>query len=348
MKIIINICCALIITLSYGILNAETTEPVYVILINDVQVPILINGKESGKLTIKKGSRHKILSKNENYIKISFGGQETKINISQTNYQEQLDEQIRKKREEAQQKEELETTRKLKEEQLKKEQEIKNTINTYESAKREIAWLKETDKTSADIELIKPLFERTQKFIADYEAADEAARENLSKTFMSDRKTLLVKLPLQCYKYNEFLKKSLPTTFIFNMFKGSHDFYMQFGDGDFCTVSTFTINDLKEFAQVFSKVDEWISICRNEKLDTSKEIGTFGNAVTFELLSKDQGKYILFSIRAKGSFSKQSLIEQQDVVLSEIGWEVLKSKVRNADVIFNEKQKQINDAEKLK
>ena len=132
-----------------------------------------------------------------------------------------------------------------------------------------------------------------------------------------------------------------------NLFKDSHDYYIQVGAGSLCTVAPMTSADLLNLYKSGYSIDDWTAQCRTEKLNASKEVGSVG-ALTLEFVSKDDGNTIYLTIRAKGSFEKDRLLKEQTVAVNMLNWYCLRYRAHNAEDLYIESQRRKLNAESLR
>ena len=95
-----------------------------------------------------------------------------------------------------------------------------------------------------DVDTVKLIMAVGDEFIREYESGDETARVTASKAYMERLKLVYGNKPVYGYKYNSLLKKEIAVPIVFGIYRNSDDFYIEVGDGAFCTVASLPIDAL--------------------------------------------------------------------------------------------------------
>ena len=332
-----------------GLFWVKGDIPSEIILNDDVSVPLINNGKQVGTMKIKSGTTVKVSEIIGDSLKIKHINSETTVLKSKTNFNDILKqkEDLRIQAE-TQRKEEEVQTQKVKLEQKEKDEE-KKIFDIYIGAKKTLEHLKnrgysinqEDEIASGKIKTL------TECFITSYESNVPQERGKLALEYLIQKNDLLKNCPCYAEKYNEFVKKLLPTPIKFNVYSDSNDFYIQVGDGAFCTIATVELSDILNLLNNSRKINDWFDQCLTEGLDTNKEIGSYGN-IGLELVSRKKGTLIWISLKANGETTKDRLIEEQSVMLTKLNWDILTAKLTQVNEIFNERENRKNNAEKLR
>ena len=153
--------------------------------------------------------------------------------------------------------------------------------------------------------------------------------------------------PVFGYRYNEIVRDEVAVPIIFDMYSNSAQFYLRVGDGDFCTVAPIALGKIREIVAGLNKALEWAEQCRKEQLNAEKLVGDW-STVRLEFVSKDGGAHCFIWLRARGPFTKQSLLEDNTVKLNMLNIRCLAVRMVNARNIAMERLHIERDSERLK
>ncbi len=198
-----------------------------------------------------------------------------------------------------------------------------------------------------DVQAVEALITAAEAVVKAYESGDKEKTIELGKARQAIKDVVYQKSDIRAYKYNELLKQDVAVPVKFDLYTGGEDFYLKFGDGNFSTIVTVPLNDLVGFVSSLPKVDSWITTCREQKLETRKEIYRIGDTV-FTFNSFGGGKMWTVWVKIHGNFREDALVESQEVKLAPLNFWRLGEHMLQARQIALKKLKEMQDSEKLR
>ncbi len=342
----------------------------YIIILSFIS--IILTARDLETLDGKKYKGITILGNNLSHLEIMHNSGITKIPFSnlskkyqkEFNYSKEKAEEFLKKKVDELKEKELEELEKKKIEEINKKKadefEKKKAIEEMEKSLKEKTRKKEIlidnlKKIYANqITLLKKIYLTPRSnsdmktailLIKIYEQLLSISPENyFDKKYnglILQSQNIMKQKDIIAYKYNEILKEDIEVAVEFNISYNSDDFYFKIGDGAFSTVVFLNKSQLLELKQSIIKIQEWKSKCRKDKMNVRKKVGDFGK-MSIEFVSDYNGEFIYILLTAKGAILKQT-VGINTLNISAIYWHIM-----NAPKLYSEKEKLINNANKLK
>jgi len=225
----------------------------------------------------------------------------------------------------------------------------KDMESTYEDAKYYLDEFtkNKTDHLDKDISFIEAITCLNEKYIKDYDTANYDDKKKLTKDFKVKWDYAIRNKDIYGFKYNELLHRVIPEMIRFSTYTDTDQFYLQVGDGNFCTVAEMPDNIINSLINTTAgKIPAWTKTCREGALNASKHIGEFGNIDVY-FQSTQNGKYQFLKITIHGKYSRQALIETQDVFVDELNYMCLINKMMNRELILQKKHDSNNNGDLL-
>jgi len=338
----------IIYIISSGLLFSSLPE--IVLLTDNVSFPLEAQGKIIGSVKVPKGTSVKLLGwVDKDHVRLRHNNVETTASVKQTDLQDKIaDQQVtlekQKETEEwyAKRRAENEQSNLMHDQRVTQEQKASEQRTRLDLMKQRLGYFEETDREIGDL-----WNKCANEYIDAYEHGNDNEKEAVFTKYANEWNSLLESKPIYAMKYNEFIKRSVEVPMLLNVFEDSHDFYIQVGDGNLCTVAPMTRSELYRLESEGDHVNEWIQQCITQKLDVKKEIGQVGS-LNLEFISQQNGNNIYIELTAKGSFEKDRLIKEQTVRMNILNWSCLVRQCNKADEISAKRRQLKENAEKLK
>ena len=316
---------------------ADISAAEELMLNRSVPFPVVINGKSAGSISLPRGSKVELISTNGDQVEVRYKGTTAKIPAASTNVNELTEKKIAEEKAAAEAQSQAE--------QFKKQTE---THQAYLRAKTSIERFTKNSKnfTENDQRVAQLIIQNAEHFVKVYEADPNNAQE-ATKAYYDRQIAIVREKPVIGYSYNEILKKNVEVPVEFNIFEKTDDVYLKVGDGQFSTAAIMNPAEMLRFVESFSRVDEWITQCMNEKMNAQKQVGNFGG-VSLEFFSADNADNIYFLLTVRGPFTTESMIEEQNVVLTDLNWRSLYGKMTKFSSMLDARGERKRNADKLR
>lgn len=319
--------------------------PTRVRLKEKVDVPIVTDGKSYGAVTLQPGTVMSVHAAKSDTITLEYRRSLVQVPVSKTDFGDQI---AAVKAQEERKRRDAEDAR-LAEERRIQEREAKKPQEAYEQAKKGVARMKRNINwfVGPDVDLAQQLIRDGERFIREYESGDEQTKLAAYAVHTQTWTRVLETKPVYGYKYNEILKKETTIPINFNIYKDSDSFYIQVGDGAFCTVASVSIEALLKLAEQLVKINEWSQKCIDEKLEAEKDAGSFGG-VKLDFVSKNDAENVYVWLTARGTFAEDRLVEKQTVRVNMLNLNALMRRIAKAKELYDQREKVHANADKLK
>lgn len=307
--------------------------------------PIYIDGKMSGTITAPKGAKVTVLSADNETIRVRYQGSESSVSIGETDYKEI----ISRHEEAARNRESEKQEAKKQKENLERTEKATEAQQAYAAAKIGIERMRSSlDRfIGPDREFALLIIKDGEELVEAFEKGTDSDKEAAYKNHQERWRLIYDTKPVFGYKHNEFLKHEVETPIIFNLFSDSNEFYIQVGDGDFCTVAPIPVDDLIRLSEQFDRINQWAKQTLDGHMDVRKDIGRFGG-VSLEFIAKESGETVYLLLTAHGTFQKDRMLEEQTVRVNLLNWNCLQYRIAKAQEIYEKREERKRNADKLK
>lgn len=334
---------SLAVVLAHCAALAQT--PSTVLLKENLEIPIIVEGKSRGTFTLPKGSKLTVRAVKGDNLTLEHSGSLITVLASQTDFGDQT---VAIKAQEEKKRRDVEDTQ-LAEERKIQEQEAKKPQIEYEYAKKYIVQMRQNINrfVGPDIGVARLLIASAEEFVRQYENGDEKTRLAAIATARQRVEKIMENKTVYGYKYNEFLKEETAIPIFFDLFKDMSRFYIKIGDGDICTVVPIDGEDMLGLYKQLIKIINWAQQCKDQKLDVNKDAGSFGG-LKLTFVSEDKAESIYVWLRASGPFAEDRILEMQTVRMNMLNVNALRIRMEKAKEIYDQTKKSKENADKLK